>query len=172
MPGPVIELTVDQRSLQRLKLRLAREDDGKRLKRELARNLRLAATPIVAQIRDGANAIKRESSARQPGRYAGAGGGQHLGPAIAAATGVQVRFGGKGVGVRIRSRKTAGVRGFTQAPRRFNAKRFRHRVFGTDRWVYQIGNPGFFDKPIKEHRALFRLACRRAMDDMARRIAH
>lgn len=164
MPAPMVELTVDQRSLQRLKERLAREDNGKRLSRELARNLRLAATPVVSQIRAGATGIKRESNARQPG--------QHLGPAIAAATGVGVRFTGKGTGVRIRTRKTTAVRGFSQAPRRFNAKSFRHRVFGTDRWVVQVGSPGFFDKPIKEHRALFRIACRRAMDDMARRIAH
>lgn len=162
---PAIELTVDQRSLERLRIRMAREEDGRKLKRELARNLRLAVEPALREIRVGAREIQRSSA--QP-RHVAAGS---LGDAIANAVRAEVRMTGRFIGVRVKAKTTPQTREFKQAPRRINAKQFRHRVFGRDVWVEQIGHPGFFDDPLRRGRREYREACRKAMQDMANRLA-
>lgn len=169
---PALVLTWDQRSLERLRIAMAREHDGKRLKRELARNLRLAVEPALRDIKAGAREIHR-SSARPTLRekYITAGVVSSLGDAIAAAVRTEVRMTGKYIGVRVKAKTTPQTRGFKQGPRRINAKRFRHRVFGTDVWVEQIGKPGFFDDPLRRGRREYREACRKAMHDMAERLA-
>jgi hypothetical protein len=165
VPAPAVVLTIDQHSLERLRIRMAREEDGKKLKRELARNLRLAVDPALREIKASAREIPRSSA--QPRQTTAAS----LGDAIANAVRAEVRMTGRFIGVRVKAKTTPQTREFRQAPRRINAKRFRHRVFGSDTWVYQVGKPGFFDDPLRRDRRLYREACRKAMADMANRLA-
>jgi hypothetical protein len=83
---------------------------------------------------------------------------------------VQTRLTGRVAGVRVRATKKGMPRNFANAPKRINAKQFRHQVFGKG-WVTQIGAPGFFDDPLRRDHVKYRLACRTAMDEMAAKLA-
>jgi hypothetical protein len=170
----MIEVTVEQSKLAALAVRLAKEADGAKLRLELARNLRLAVAPAVAEIKAGALKIKRAgSSATRPSKKAPPPESSiSLGAAIARGIGVQTRMAGRMAGVAVKARKSGMPRGFRNAPKRINAVKFRHPVFGNrNAWVEQVGAPGFFDHPLKRDRAVYRAACVRAMDHMAARIA-
>jgi len=45
---------------------------------------------------------------------------------------------------------------------------WRHPVFGRDAWTQQVGNPGFFDRPITGRREQIRAAVEKAMEEAAR----
>lgn len=169
----MIELTVEQGKLAELAKRLASEADGKRLRLELSAGLRVAVAPAVSEIRAGALAIKRGDSIskRSTKKNPVAESAVSLGAAIARGVGVQTRLAGRYAGVTVRARKSGMPRGFANAPKRINAKHFRHKVFGREVWVTQIGAPGFFDNPLKRDQAKYRAACVRVMDAMAARIA-
>lgn len=169
----MIKLTVEQGQLTALVKRLATEADGKRLRLELAAALRVVVAPAVSEIRSGALAIKRgESVSVRPSKKRPvADSAVSLGAAIARGVGVQTRLTGRYAGVTVRARKSGMPRGFANAPKRINAKQFRHKVFGRDVWVTQIGAPGFFDNPLKRDQAKYRATCVRVMDTMAARLA-
>lgn len=157
-----IELTVDQRALQALARAARAESDGKALRRDLIRTLRAPADAVVSEI--------------QAGVMSAPGGGSHAGvplrSTVARNIRSEVRLSGRNTGVRIRAKRTPGVRGFAQAPKRLNSpKGWRHRVFGRDVWTVQYGKPQYFDDPPKAHRAEFRAAVVTAMRAMAERIA-
>ena len=78
---------------------------------------------------------------------------------------------GRAAGVSVKARKSGMPRGFANAPKRINAQKFRHPVFGKDRWVEQVGAPGFFDHPLQRDHVAYRAACVRAIEDMADRIS-
>lgn len=168
----MIELSVEQSQIAELGRRLAKESDGAKLKLELARNLRKAVEPAVRDIKTGALRIKRSGSdARRPTKKKPVPESSiSLGAAIARGIGTQVRMKGRAAGVSVRAKKAGMPRGFTNAPKRINAAKFRHPVYGTGKWVDQVGAPGFFDDPLKKGRLAYRAACVRAMDDMAARI--
>jgi hypothetical protein len=170
--GSGIELTIDQKQMQALAVRLSAEEDGKKLRLQLARDLRAAIAPAVSQIKDAAQSIPRTSSglAHNLDKKSDS---QALGAAIAARIGTQVRFSGRSTGVSVKARKKGMPRGFALAAKRFNARApFRHMVFGDpDVWVEQRGIPGYFDKPLHEGRIVYRAAIRQAMQAMADRIA-
>lgn len=160
-----IQLTVEQRDLAALALRLSAEVDGKKLRAALSRNLRKAVAPAVKEVQAGARSIG-------PGYTKPYGGDQtSLSEAIAKGIGVQTRLTGPRVGVKVRASKKGMPRGFKNAPQRMNRPSFSHRVFGRDVWVSQIGNPQYFDAPLQRDRALYRAACLAAIDEMALRIA-
>jgi hypothetical protein len=169
----VIQLSVQQSQLAELGARLAKDADGKRLRLELARNLRLAVAPAVSQIKSGAMQIKRGSSVakRSTSKHPVADSAVSLGAAIARGIGVQVRMKGRAAGVSVKARKSGMPRSFPNAPKRINAAKFRHPVFRKTTWVEQVGAPGFFDKPLQRDRLAYRAACIKAMEDMAARIA-
>lgn len=169
----MIEMSVGQDQLVALNARLLKEADGGKLKRELARNLRLAVAPAVAEIKAGALKIKRAGSvAKRPTKkHPVEGSAISLGAAIARGIGVQTRMRGRSAGVSVKAKKAGMPRGFANAPKRINAVKFRHPVFGQDRWVDQVGAPGFFDNPLHRDRGRYRAACIKAMDDMAARIS-
>jgi hypothetical protein len=74
--------------------------------------------------------------------------------------------------VKVKVRKRGFPRGFTNAPKAWNmAGGWRHPVLGQDRWVHQIGKPGWFDEPLRSHRAEYRAAVQAAMQRTADRIA-
>lgn len=168
-----LTLTVEQKELAALTARLAAAVDGKVLRLELAAKLRAAVAPAVAEVKGGAMAIHK-SSANPKLREISSSGREvfsSLGAAIAQGIGVQTRLTGRVAGVRVRATKKGMPRDFPNAPKRINAKQFRHRVFGRDVWVTQIGNPGFFDGPLHRDHVKYRLACRTAMDEMAAKLA-
>lgn len=158
-----VELTIEQRALLELGRALKRESDGKELRRDLIRELKKPLAPAVAEIKSGVMAI-------------GAGGlppgeGEPLRTAVVRRIRAEVKLSGKAIGVRVRARRTESVRGFRHAPKRLNAaKGWRRPVFGTDRWVVQFGNPGYFDRPLEGRKPEFRAAVLQTMEATARRI--
>lgn len=158
-----VELTIEQRALLELGRALKAEADGKALRRDLIREMKKPLAPAVAEIKAGVMSI-------------GAGGlppgeGEPLRPAVARRIRSEAKLSGRAVGVRVRARRTENVRGFRHAPKRLNSpKGWRHPVYGTDRWVTQLGKPNYFDDPLKRRHGEFRRAVLEAMEDTARRI--
>jgi len=138
------------------------EEDGMRLRRQLAKELRRAVAPAVAEAK---GRIMSMGSAGLPHE------GEPLRNAIARQVKAEARLAGKTVGVRVRVSTRGMPRGFRQAPRRTNRDGWRHPVFGNrEVWVGQRGKPGWFDDPIRARRAAYRAAVERAVTDMSARI--
>src|SRR5947209_4575786 len=130
----VVELRVHDEDLKALARRLRQLEDGKQLRKDLVRGLREAVKPAV----DAAKASIR-SMPTSGRRHAGPG----LRAGVARAVTVQVRTSGRSAGVRVRARKTPGLRGFANAPKRLNRQAgWRHPVMGDrEAWVSQRGKP-------------------------------
>ncbi len=162
---PLVEMTIDQRSLIAVRKALAAEDDGKKLRRDLIKSLRSAAAPIVPELQAAVRQLPSTEPASSP----------DLRDAVARQVKVAVALGGKNPGVKFRVGTRQDPRGFRFAARRLNSpKGWRHPVFGnTETWVQQYGRRGvrWFEPTIYERRAELREAVRTAIDDMARRIA-
>lgn len=157
-----MELSTDQRAIQAVARALKDEADGKKLRRQLAREMRDALKPAVAGAKAGVLGMASGGlDQASPG----------LRPAIARGIQAQARLTGRSTGAKVRARQVK-VRGFKQAPRRTNREGgWRHRVFGRDVWVHQTGRPGWFDDEMKQHVGEYRDAVLKAVEDMARRIA-
>jgi len=138
------------------------EADGKKLRRDLGKELRKAAEPIVLDAR--ANILGMASSSR----------GQRvpLRATIAREVKVQTRWTGKTTGVRIRVGKRKMPRDFRNAPKRLNSGRgWRHPVFGdVDTWVQQNGRPSWFHDATRANRPEVKRAVLRAMNAAVQRI--
>jgi hypothetical protein len=154
------KIEVDTKTLRLLVSALKRESDGKELVKDLVRNLRTVAEPAAAAAK--ASILSMESHHESmPGLRA----------SIARATKVSVRTTGKRAGVAIRTSKLGMPRGFRNAPKRLNSKKgWRHPVFGQDRWVSQVGKPGWFDDTIAAFKPAAHEAAKRALVEMANRI--
>lgn len=157
------ELSIEQHGLQAIARALKKREDGKELRRDLARNLRAAADPVITDIKSSLMSMPTKGIDPL---------GAPLRPAVAKNIKAQARLTGKATGVRIRARKTPNIRGFANAPKRLNQKRpFRHPVYGNrEKWVPQLGKPRYFDDPINERRDEFRRAVLDVMEDTARKI--
>lgn len=159
----MIKLSIEeQRSgLQAIGRALARESDGKALKRDLAKNLRKVMEPIKAQV---VGRLLSVSSSGHPG--------ESMRQAIAKQTRAGVRFSGRNTGVNLIQRGKGMPRGFRYAGRAFNRP---------DGWtptalggvqVHQQATPTeWFDQPTKQSTEKARQAVTDAMEDMARRLA-
>lgn len=158
----MIGLRVYSDDLAGLTRALRSAEDGKKLRRDLAKEIRKALSPAVAEAKAGVMSMDS----------AGSGGGEPLRPAIAAQVKAQARLSGRSAGAKVRVRKRGMPRGFDNAPRRTNrAKGWRHPVFGDrDTWVHQVGKPDWFDDPMRRGAPRYRAAVVRAMADTARRI--
>ncbi|MGI8313337.1 hypothetical protein [Saccharopolyspora hattusasensis] len=157
-----LDLSGPERELKRLGAALRKAEDGKELRRELVRNIRSAAGPARQEARQ---AIKSMPS-RTPHK------GRSLRSAIAQKVRIEARPAGKSVGARIVVGTTESVRGFKDAPRRTNARKWRHPRFGNrQKWADQTGKPGWFDDTMKNNRRKFRRAVVKAMDETADKIA-
>lgn len=139
------------------------EEDGMRLRRQLAKELRDAVAPAVAEAKGRVLAI---GSAGLPHD------GGSLRSAVASRVQTQARLTGKSAGVRVRARKSGMPRGFANAPKRLNRDGgWRHPVYGNrDVWVRQLGAPDWFDDPLQARKAEYRAAVERAVRGMADRI--
>jgi hypothetical protein len=155
----------DVRDLKALAKLLRRAADGKVLRKELVAALKGVAEPAASRARARVQAIPHTSATRSKGGS--------LSTRVAKQVRVRVATGGKATGVRVSIRKRSGLpRGFANAPHRLNrASGWRHPVYGnTEAWVTQIGDPGWFDEPMKASQGEARRAAARVLDEFARRI--
>lgn len=152
---------VDQRDLTRLTTALRQEADGKQLRKDLVDGLKKAAEPAAAAARASILSMPVSGLTRAtPGLRA----------TVAAATKVSVRTSGR-AGVFVVVGKGTMPRDFPNAPSRLNARKgWRRRVFGTDKWVTQVGKPGWFDDTMHHFDPIAERAAKEAMDDVAKRI--
>jgi hypothetical protein len=141
------------------------EEDGKALRKDLAKNMREALKPGAAEAKSSIMAMP--SSGIMPTAPA-------LRTAIAKKIRPEVKLGGRWSGARVKAFKTKNIRGFPNAPKRTNrADGWRHPVFGNrDVWVTQQGKPDWFDDAFKGRESTYKAAVEQAMEDMARRIAN
>lgn len=147
---------------------------NKTLRLELAKQIRLEAVPVVAELKAAVMSIDSKVEGQLAGgaidraKAAGSGKSQAkkdhgLRATIARSIGVVVRLTANQPGVRIRvdvSKLPADQKNLPQA---LNKAKFRHPVYGEDVWVDQTGKAGWWDRTIDKHRDGFRSACLRAM---------
>lgn len=148
------------------------EEDGLRLRRALAKELRQAVDPAVTEAKAGIMAMGSHGLSRE---------GEPLRAAIARQVRAQALMSGKRAGVRVRVSKKGMPRGFVDAPKRTNRKGWRHPVprrlpkgvhgpVEAPTWVTQVGAPGWFDDPMQARRSEYRRAVERVITDTAERI--
>lgn len=167
-----VGLSIEQKGLGELRALMAAEKDGAQLRKELLTGLRAAVSPAVDEIKAGATQGKRAGSIAKPGKhYQGSQSAVSIGAAIARGIGTSVRLSGSMVGVSVKASKRGMPRNFINAPKRFNARQFKHKVFGRNVWAVQSGAPGFFDNPIAARRAAYREAVIAVMQAMSARLA-
>ncbi|HCT81749.1 MAG TPA: hypothetical protein DGT23_35250 [Micromonosporaceae bacterium] len=152
---------VDQGDLTRLVRALNKEADGRELRRDLVEGLKAAVEPAAQQAR---------ASILSMGTHGLVQAVPPLRAAVAAGVKVRVRLGGKSAGVSVVAGKGGMPRGFAQAPKRLNARGWRHPVFSPDVWETQVGKPGWFDDTLDRARPAALRAAQDAMDGMAKRI--
>lgn len=159
----MIELSIDQQALQALAKALKSEADGKKLRRDLAKDLRQALEPAKTEVR---SALMSMQSGGMPVE------GAALRTTVLKGLKAEARMSGRSTGARLRIKKTPGLRGFKNAPKRLNRQGgWRHKVFGRDVWIQQEGQPGYFDRAIKDNAAQYKKAVLAAMEKTAQRIA-
>jgi hypothetical protein len=165
--------SVDAGDLRDVALALAREEDGLRLRRDLAAQLEKAVEPGVEAAKAGILSLGS----------AGLSKGDSIRKAIADQVDTKVKLGGRSTGVRVRALKKGMPRGFDNAPMRFNRQKgWRHPVppprlpEGVEgppvppQWVQQVGKPGWFDDPLRDRRDEYRDAVQKVIADVAGRI--
>lgn len=158
----VIEIEPDLTSLHRIVNALDAEENGVKLRRDLAKGLRKA----------GENAAQASRASLMAMGSAGLPHGESLRAVVAAQVKSSARLTGDEAGVRITA-GSKGPRGFRNAARKLNRPGgWRHPVYGNrNNWVDQVGKPGWFDEPIRARHQEYRNAVEAAMQDMARRLA-
>jgi len=139
------------------------EEDGKQLRKDLAKNMRTSLLPAASMAKSGIMSMAS----------AGPGTSPALRSSIARKIRPEVKLGGRWSGARIKAFKTKNVRGFPNAPKRTNRPRgWRHLVYGRpDSWVTQHGKTKWFDHAMEGVEPNARAAVEQAMEDMARRLA-
>lgn len=163
MAGPPFELRATHEGLDNLVRAIRAEEDGKQLRKELAKNMREALKPGAEQAKASVMGMISLSGGGQPG----------LRSSIAKKIRPEVKLGGRWSGARVKAFKTKNIRNFPNAPKRTNSKKgWRHPVFGNPAvWVEQRGKLEWFDRSFRGREGLYREAVHEAMEDMAQRIA-
>ncbi|WP_075693862.1 hypothetical protein [Streptomyces acidiscabies] len=162
--GPPFALGVEtHEGLAALTRAIRAEEDGKALRKELARNMREALKPAAAEAKSSVMSI---ASAGLPTAPA-------LRSSVAKKIRPEVKLGGRWSGARVKAFKTKNVRGFPNAPKRLNRSGgWRHPVFGNrEVWVQQHGKTDWFDRSFEGREGQYKAAVEAAMENMARRIA-
>lgn len=166
MAGPPFEIRSAEthEGLQALVRALRQEEDGRQLRRDLAKNMRTALRPAAAEAK---SAIMSMASA-------GPGTSPALRSSIAKKIRPEVKLGGQWSGARVKAFKTKNLRNFPNAPKRTNRPGgWRHPVFGDrDQWVTQHGKLKWFDRAFEGRENEYRRAALDAMEAMARRIVN
>ena len=161
--GPPFDLTVTHEGLDALVRAIRREEDGKLLRKELAKNMRDALRPGAAMAKSGIMSMPSAGTGMGPGLRAG----------IAKKIRPEVKLGGRWTGARVKAFKTPGLRGFANAPKRTNRRDggWRTLTYGREPWRTQTGKRQWFDEAFENDAARHRAAVYEAMEDMARRLA-
>jgi hypothetical protein len=160
--GDAVSVTVDASDLKAFAKILAKEADSKKLRRELAKELRNSLKPAVVRAKASINAAGHTSKSRPK---------PALRASIARNIRAEVRLSGKRTGARVKAKKVKGVRGFENAPKLFNRKKFRRPVFGDrEDWVDQVGKPEWFDDAMQKNRDEYVEAVNKVLEDWAKRI--
>lgn len=167
---PVQVKVVGTEQFQKLARDLKRAGDG-RLARNMSKAMKRAADPMVQDMqstvrglttlggggRGGASARaarsahflrKRKATANALAKARAASG---LRAAAANTVSAFVRSGGRSAGVTVRSRSSLMPADQQKLPMYMNRGQWKHPVFGGDRWVRQVVQPGWFDKPADRH---------------------
>lgn len=176
-----VELTVEQKALQALAQALSRESDGKKFRRELSKNLRVAVEPLRKEAQGNVRSLRATASVKSNktrdtrGRFVKlSDSSQSLRQAVADAVKAEGRLAGNSTGARIRVTSKGMPRGFTKAGKYLNRKGgWRHPMFNTGRWVHQVASPvGWFDRATQNPGVVSEAkdAVMEAMNDMAARI--
>ncbi|MET9583659.1 hypothetical protein ABZY10_11165 [Streptomyces sp. NPDC006539] len=161
--GPPFDLQCTHEGLTALVRAIRREEDGKLLRRELAKNMREALKPGAAMAKSGIMSMPSAGTGMGPGLRAG----------IAKKIRPEVKLGGRWTGARVKAFKTPGLRGFANAPKRTNRRDggWRTLTYGHEPWRTQYGKRHWFDEAFENDAAAYRAAVHEAMEDMARRLA-
>ena len=162
--GPPFSLGVETHDgLAALVRALRAEEDGKDLRKDLAKNMRDALRPGAEQAKSSIM-----------GMISVHGATPALRTSIAKKIRPEVKLGGRWSGARVKAFKTKNIRGFPNAPKRTNrAKGWRHPVYGNrENWVHQRGKLEWFDRAFRGREGIYKQAVESAMEDMARRIAN
>jgi hypothetical protein len=151
-----VEWRPDHDTFERTARALSAEASGTGWRRDLAAGMNEGLAPGVAAVR--AALMSR------------GGGPAHEGAPLRPAIAAEVRVLPLRSGAVIVAEKTPHVRGFANAPKRFNQRQgFRRRAYNRA-WVTQLGAPGWFDDPLDRLHPRLRAAALAALEGRARRI--
>lgn len=151
----------DSKQFRRVAAALDDEADGREIRSDLSEAFEGLLETIAGEQRSGLMAM---SSGGLPHA------GEPLRNAIAERIAVDIRFGGRSAGARIRVRKGGMPRKFVNAAKRTNDAQWRRQVFGKT-WVVQLsGAEDWFDDPIKRLGPKAHRAAGKALDRAAQRI--
>jgi hypothetical protein len=147
--GDIVIVGADQLAAVAKRLEDAGER-GKGLRKELLKQIRIAAKPLVQDVRNSAIDTL-------PAR-----GG--LNRQIRKGVGIRTRAAGKSVGVRIVAKNRYAIKSMDKG-------RLRHPVFGNrDVWVAQSVPAGWFTRPVEAGADDARKGALRAINDIARKV--
>jgi hypothetical protein len=152
-----VEVVPDAGSFRRVAAALSHESDGAQWRRDMSTSEQAALAPGVAAVR---------SALMSRG-----GGGPHEGEPLRPVIAAHVRIVALRSGATLVAEKTPAVRGFANAPKRFNQRGFRRRVFGSNNSVIQVGAPGWFDDTLEHMHERLTGAALAALEGRARRIS-
>lgn len=129
------------------------------LKRELRRNFKDAAEPVIGDV--------QQSILLMPSHHDGT-----LRAGIARTVTVSTSLTGDGVAVRVSSLGSRMPPGKESLPfHADSAKGWHHPVFGhEDRWVRQYGKPEWFERPVADNAREFQAAAQRSVDEVQRKL--
>ena len=160
---PPVEYTVDQRAIHVIRDAMTAEADGKALRRDLLREMRSAARPLVPDLQSAVRSLPDVSPAfAEPS----------LREAVAQQITVGARLTGRSTGVKVAVGTKKDPRGFRFAGRKLNRRSgWKHPVYGNrEAWVTQTGRE-WFEPTILQRREEMQRAVMDAVEAMARRIA-
>jgi hypothetical protein len=129
------------------------------LKRELRRNFKVAAEPVIGDV--------QQSILLMPSHHDGT-----LRAQIARTVTVSTSLTSGGVAVRVSSLGSRMPPGKESLPfHADSAKGWRRPVFGhEDRWVRQYGKPEWFERPVADNAREFAAAAQRSVDEIQRKL--
>jgi hypothetical protein len=159
-PAP-LRVSVSVEGIESLGRALAAEEDGKALRKELAKNMRAALNPAADMAKSGIMSMRSDGTGQGPG----------LRSAIAKKIRPEVKLGGRWTGARVKSKKTPAIRNFPNAPKRTQKVGGWRTKSWNGSWREQIGKFQWFDRAMAGRDEVYKQAVHEAMEAMARRIA-
>lgn len=152
-----VEIRPDPESFGRVARALDDEAGGEQYAADLSTALHEGLQPVLADVRGAVLGIAT-------------GGLRHAGESLRQAVAAELETNQLRTGARLRATKRGMPRGFHNAPKRLNARSWRHRVFGRGQWVQQTGELDWFDDTTDRHARRLHAIAAAALQDRARRI--